>query len=420
MRQSEFETESRQPGMTDQATENPTTFPTKLDTTKLIRTFKLQAGKMKTMLDKLDTKESGLPFGTFAYRKTAVLYIPNTTDAEQNAYLVATRYVNETEISFLFGGFFHAQTSIMLRLTTLFNAWEDVTGTVSSCRHIDGSIHEVVLRFDQPIDASLLTAEADTIRVLVVEDDPLFEQVARNHLKALNAEVDHAPNGQVGVEMALNNVYDAVMMDMEMPVMNGLTAIKTLREQGYAGTIIAVTGMTRPEVREQCTAAGCDGFVAKPYTKDGLASAIRNLRGEPIYSDFEGDPAMHDIIQMFVDDLPKRVRSLTEAIRQCDSKESEIQIRALKASTGACGFLGLSEAADAIENALIDGADVETVEGEFKRFIRQCMRVRTRPTQSTEAESQETETVEEECTEESESSECQDACDETNLKIRCA
>jgi len=364
--------------MTDHTTDPLHTIPTKLDTTKLIRTFKLQARRMKGLLDKLDAIENGMPTGTFAYRKTAVLYIPNATDNQQNAYLVATRYVSENEIAFLFGGFFHANTSIMLRLTTLFNAWEDVSGTVSSCRHIDGSIHEIVLRFEDPIDASLLTAEADSLRVLVVEDDPLFERLTRAHLKAMNAQVDHAANGQIGTDMALQNVYDAVLMDMEMPVMNGLTAIRTLREKGYAGTIIAVTGMTRPEKREECIVAGCDGFLGKPYTKDNLASVIRSLRGEPIYSEFEGDPGMRDVISIFVADLPERLRSLTTAIARNDSKESETQIRALKGSTGACGFTALSELATAIENDLIDGADIETVRAKLMRFIRQCTRVRTR------------------------------------------
>ncbi len=408
--------------MTDCTADQLKTFPTKLDTTKLIRTFKLQAGRMKGLLDKLDAIENGLPPGRYSYRKTAALHIPHANDSQQNAYLVATRYVSETEIAFLFGGFFHANTSIMLRLTTLFNAWEDVSGTVSSCRHIDGSIHEVVLRFEEPIDASLLTAEADSLRVLVVEDDPLFEQLARTHLQALNAQVDHAPNGEMGIDMAMQNVYDAVLMDMEMPVMNGLTAIKTLRDKGYAGTIIAVTGMTRPEVREQCTVAGCDGFVGKPYTKDGLAGAIRNLRGEPIYSEFEGDPAMRDVIDMFVADLPQRLRSLTTAICKNDTKESEIQIRALKASTGACGFGALSEIAIAIEDALIDGAEIETVQSNLKRFMRLCTRVRTRqapPVPSTAA-AVETKTPTETGEQGNDAADQQATNEGPQLKIRCA
>ncbi len=407
--------------MTDHTTDPLHTFPTKLDTTKLIRTFKLQAGRMKGLMDKLDAIETGLPSGTYAYRKTAVLYIPNASDNQQNAYLVATRYVSENEIAFLFGGFFHANTSIMLRLTTLFNAWEDVSGTVASCRHIDGSIHEIVLRFEESIDASLLTAEADSLRVLVVEDDPLFERLTRNHLKALNAQVDHAANGQIGVDMALQNVYDAVLMDMEMPVMNGLTAIKTLREKGYAGTIIAVTGMTRSEVREECTVAGCDGFLGKPYTKDSLASVIRNLRGEPIYSEFEGDPEMSDVISIFVADLPQRLRSLTTAIGKNDSKESEIQIRGLKASTGACGFTALSGVATAIENDLIDGADIETVHAKLKRFIRQCTRVRTRQTTPAPSNTPPVETkASAETKEQQQESSGQQATEAPNLKIRCA
>ena len=348
-------------------------------TNKLVKTFRSQAPQIKKLLDKLDEADSGegnREDDTFSYRKTAVMMVPHSEE-ERVPYLIATRRIGCRSLSFLFGGFVHSQTEVLIRLTTLFGAWCDHTGGVEQCRHVEGNIHEVILKFDKPIDPAAYCASAVSPRVLLVEDDRLIEKLAKTYLSDLNAEVDHAPNGEVAVKLAMENLYDVVLMDMEMPVMDGYTAVKTLREKGYIGTIVATTGRTQPADRERCLDAGCDHYIPKPYSRESLAGLIQSLQEEPVYSDYEEDPSMREVIAMCITDLPARIRAIEEAITADDADAAEKALRSLKAIVGGCGFAVIADAAAMIEQALIDGQPLDQLRSKITALVRLCLRARS-------------------------------------------
>jgi CheY-like chemotaxis protein len=75
--------------------------------------------------------------------------------------------------------------------------------------------------------------------------------------------------------------FDAVLMDVQMPVMDGLVATKTLREKGFHGPIIALTANVLPEDRARCAEAGCTGFSGKPIDRTQLYDALRTALAKP-------------------------------------------------------------------------------------------------------------------------------------------
>jgi len=109
-------------------------------------------------------------------------------------------------------------------------------------------------------------------RVLLVEDNEINQQVALELLREVGVEVDIAGNGRVGVEMAGQRDYDAVLMDMQMPEMDGLEATRRLRAMPeLAGLpIIAMTANALVEDRQQCVDAGMDDFITKPIEPEQL------------------------------------------------------------------------------------------------------------------------------------------------------
>jgi CheY-like chemotaxis protein len=99
-------------------------------------------------------------------------------------------------------------------------------------------------------------------------------------LTAAGLVVETAENGHVGGEMALyamsqGREYDLILMDLDMPVLDGVAATARLRDEGYAGAIVAVTASIADNVRETCAQAGCDDFAAKPLAMAALLNLVR-------------------------------------------------------------------------------------------------------------------------------------------------
>ncbi len=111
--------------------------------------------------------------------------------------------------------------------------------------------------------------------VLLVEDGETNRKLAKILLERAGATVECAENGQVAVDLAAHTDFDAVLMDMQMPIMDGYTATRTLRENGITVPIIALTAHALVEDREKCLQAGCADFVTKPINEYVLLSTIR-------------------------------------------------------------------------------------------------------------------------------------------------
>jgi len=116
-------------------------------------------------------------------------------------------------------------------------------------------------------------------RILFAEDGPDNQRLIAFILKKAGAEVSLAENGQVALDLAnaalLNGrPYDVILMDMQMPVLDGYSATSLLREQGYAGPIIALTANAMAGDREKCITAGCDDFATKPVNRKMLVSIV--------------------------------------------------------------------------------------------------------------------------------------------------
>lgn len=137
-------------------------------------------------------------------------------------------------------------------------------------------------------DARLLGIErragAANLRILIVEDNPVNQLVAAGYLEKLGHQADVAGDGRQAVEACGRVPYDFILMDLEMPVMDGLTATAGIRaleaSSGRRAWITALTAYQAPGIRERCLAAGMDAYLAKPLLPEALepelAAALRN------------------------------------------------------------------------------------------------------------------------------------------------
>lgn len=144
---------------------------------------------------------------------------------------------------------------------------------------------DVVFR-EAPVSVSSLPKTGDQTRILLVEDSPDNILLVQTYLSKGGFNVDIAENGEIAVAKYKAKEYDLVLMDMEMPIMDGYTATGLIREWEKDNgrrpvPIIALTAYAFEEDRQKCLAAGCTDYVTKPVRKQKLLQVLAQyLEGE--------------------------------------------------------------------------------------------------------------------------------------------
>ena len=125
---------------------------------------------------------------------------------------------------------------------------------------------------------------------LFVEDDAMNRRVVKDMLGVADVEMAETPEAETGLQMVSDNDYDLILMDLRMPGMDGLTAIRHIRARGDAKAklpVIVVTADTGLTIRQDCLGAGADEVIMKPVAMDLLFDAIGRMLASG-----EGDAAV--------------------------------------------------------------------------------------------------------------------------------
>lgn len=146
-----------------------------------------------------------------------------------------------------------------------------------------GSLFFVQVKYnptEKPVNEPIVQIPSYNMRaianknILVVEDSLDNQMLIEFYLTKNKANVVFANNGQEGVEAALKGNFDLILMDIQMPILDGYAATEELRRHGVAIPIIALTGYAMKEDQDKCLRAGCNEFLAKPIHKDKLLSTL--------------------------------------------------------------------------------------------------------------------------------------------------
>lgn len=152
--------------------------------------------------------------------------------------------------------------------------------------HVNLPIGETVSAGEPPAERRTSEKELRGRRFLLAEDDPIARLLAERLLTRSGAAVTLVENGQLAVETALaarmqGFPFDAVLLDMEMPVLSGFDAARELRLRGYEGAIIALSAHAEASARKTCLDAGCNDYACKPIDRETLVGAVTRQVASP-------------------------------------------------------------------------------------------------------------------------------------------
>lgn len=166
---------------------------------------------------------------------------------------------------------------------------------------------------------------AGQLQILLVDDSKITRLVVDTVLKLRGHEVTVANDGQMAVEMCGLADFDLILMDLEMPVMNGLEAARMLRAQGNGTPIVALTGHERQDWTRRCLEAGMNGFLSKPVEEPELLSAIAAaLSAEAFPASTPEEPPVdparfEELVSALEADWPDWLSVLDEGFRDLDA-----------------------------------------------------------------------------------------------------
>ncbi len=250
-------------------------------------------------------------------------------------------------------------------------------------------------------------------RVLVAEDVKTNQILIRLMLQRLGLDVTLVENGNEAIREATRNAYDLILMDVEMPEKNGHEATRELRSLGVTTPIIALTAHAMKEDRQDCLAAGCDDYLAKPVEREQLIAVLakhlhskedNDMSTQPQTTDSpqpsaSGDvaetPIIHwdrliariveedlarELMPVCIQDNKTRLAALAEAVEAKDAANVKLYAHAIKGASANLGAEQLSEVAKGLEHMAADGnlsqaedhlREIQTEFARLEKFVSQ-------------------------------------------------
>ena len=271
-----------------------------------------------------------------------------------------------------------------------------------------------VLSDEEVSDNEPSVLSAGELRILLTEDDPINQEVATIMLESMGYEVVIADNGRIAVETLLqDDKFDLILMDCQMPVMDGFNATRAIRENKFDIPVIALTANAMQSDKDQCLESGMDDFLTKPIYKKDLARVVKqwssgsstqrahsNQTSLPITEissekimQIEIDESALDairslqrpgkpdilarIVNMYVEKSPGLLSDIKEGIAANDSAKVKMAAHTLKSSSAYVGASALAEVCGRVEskaaNDDLDGTqdDVALINSGFESVVNQ-------------------------------------------------
>ena len=244
----------------------------------------------------------------------------------------------------------------------------------------------------EPAPAKAPDAHKTGVRILLVEDNANNRKLAQTLLHKMGYDVDGVSDGREAIHTLEEKTYDLVFMDCQMPVMDGFQATRAIRERRLGRNadvpIIAMTAYAMKGDREKCLAAGMNDYITKPIHPKDLEAAVGRWIGENrteiaaervpetaaerettrrafdraalLDAVMQSEELLKEILDGYIEDMPKQIHKLKEAVEQCNIKQAAFFAHSIRGAAANIRAPAVQEIARTVEHAASNG-DMRTV-----------------------------------------------------------
>ncbi len=330
------------------------------------------------------------------YRMSDIAVLVQHPAGGTGRFLVCARNISAGGLSAIHGGYIHPGSDCKIVLPRRDGSPFAVNGVIVHCRHIEGSYHEIGIRFTQEVDPAALlpdqipegedtgdlTHELPALegRVLVVDQSSADRKLMTHHLAATSLILKMVDSSGAAIDAVRRHSYDLILCDLHLDT-DCVRMIEQIRKSDYKGPIIVVTAESSPSRLTQARAAGANEIIGKPHSAAYLASLIAewlDVPGvdRPIYSNLEESAGMAELIADFVDDVQMKTHHLEKAIDRIDMTAArELCVELVGSGTG-FGFASVTEAARDALMAIDTVQKKQDADVSLKRLVAICQRIR--------------------------------------------
>lgn len=350
------------------------------------RLLPLDNHALSQLLDELDQRDcpvgstdAGQPVEPqFPYRVRALQLHVDRGERTKAAFRVHPRSIGRRSLSVLASTNLRARTPCRILPIDTEGGWQEISGKILSARRLEqlAQVWDVRIGFDEPIDVVRFAPAAWRARTLVADDSRTIRQLLSQVLPALHCDVECAENGEQVLAAAAQQRFDLILMDVEMPVMSGIDAVRALRERGYVWPVVIMSGMPEKECRGTAMDAGCDAWLRKPMQTDDLKNMVQIFKPRPLISALVDDPAARPLVNTYVSELRGMVEDGQRAFRDQDREALVRLARRVVSESAPCGFPSLNKPATRVEEAVVNNFPLSDVRRPLCELLRKCLAAR--------------------------------------------
>lgn len=229
-------------------------------------------------------------------------------------------------------------------------------GTVVTIQVSAGRVGELVVlqqhELNEAVFSNVEKLDAKLSGKVLLADDVLENQkLIAHYVKDMGAEIDLASNGLEAVEMAEANDYDLILMDIRMPILDGIGAVRQLRAKGNKVPIVSLSANNMSEDQARYLSAGFNASASKPivrmafkqllitYLKPVTPVTVKSVNEAPIYSSLlESEPGFVDIVNLFLQRLPELIQKISDSFESGNWALLKEELHRVKGVAGNYGY----------------------------------------------------------------------------------
>jgi CheY-like chemotaxis protein len=377
------------------------------------RTARLSDTARQEFLDKLDRSASAERASRgvhknnqrkdtrWAYRQSDIAVTVEHPAGGVSRLLLMSRNLSAGGIAFLHSGFLYPNSRCQVMLPRLDGQPHTAVGNVVTCRHVQGLIHEVCIKFDRRIEPTQFVPSPETAgtdapdsvempelhgRVLVVDDSEMDRTLLLHHLKLAGVHLTSVSTSGAALDTVKRDVVEIVICELNLDGLDGVEFIAKLREAEFKGPVVVITAETSDERLAAAKTAGAAHVIAKPYNPEELFTVMVELHQQigavisqaAIYSTADEQPGMTELISQYLEQAKKAARKLEKITGDEGLTELRQVCLSLKGSAAGYGFASVGTLAADVIKALDASRDVRSVSSQVRTLCMMCDRLRLR------------------------------------------